>query len=138
MFESNITALLAIAVPTAVDPRSKAFISPTTTVAPSSIFNSAAVDCAVCYMVYDGSGDIEDPNVKAPKANFKIIITVPLFSNEGNLNGIEDNIVRVFNLLAASSYTYNVTDVSAPAVLSAVSGDLLTCNINISVLTSWS
>jgi len=71
-------------------------------------------------------------------ANFKIIITVPLFDNEGNLNGIEDNVVRVFNLLAASSYTYNVTEVSAPAVLNAVSGDLLTCNINISVLTSWS
>ena len=77
-------------------------------------------------------------NTVSPLANFKIIITVPLFDNEGNLNGIEDNIVRVFNLLAASSYTYNVTEVSAPAVLNAASGDLLTCNINISVLTSWS
>ena len=77
-------------------------------------------------------------NPIAPLANFQLSILVPLLDNEGNLNGIEDNIVRVFNLLAASSYTYNVTDVSAPAVLSAVSGDLLTCNINISVLTSWS
>ena len=74
----------------------------------------------------------------SPMANFKIVMTVPLFDNEGNLNGIEDDIVRVFNLLAASSYTYNVTEVSAPAVLNAASGDLLTCNINISVLTSWS
>jgi len=74
----------------------------------------------------------------SPMANFTISIMVPLLDNEGNLNGIEDDVVRVFNLLAASSYTYNVTDVSAPAVLSAVSGDLLTCNINISVLTSWS
>ena len=77
-------------------------------------------------------------NTIAPMANFTISVMVPLLDNEGNLNGIEDNIVRVFNLLAASSYTYNITDVSAPAVLSAVSGDLLTCNINISVLTSWS
>jgi hypothetical protein len=77
-------------------------------------------------------------NTIAPLANFQLSIIVPLLDNEGNLNGIEDNIVRVFNLLAASSYTYNVTDVSAPAVLSAASGDLLTCNINISVLTSWS
>jgi hypothetical protein len=77
-------------------------------------------------------------NTIAPMANFTISVMVPLLDNEGNLNGIEDNIVRVFNLLAASSYTYNVTEVSAPAVLSAVSGDLLTCNINISVLTSWS
>ena len=77
-------------------------------------------------------------NTIAPMASFVVSIMVPLLDNEGNLNGIEDNIVRVFNLLAASSYTYNITDVSAPAVLSAVSGDLLTCNINISVLTSWS
>jgi hypothetical protein len=74
----------------------------------------------------------------SPMANFVVSIFVPLLDNEGNLNGIEDDIVRVFNLLAASSYTYNVTDVSAPAVLNAASGDLLTCNINISVLTSWS
>jgi hypothetical protein len=74
----------------------------------------------------------------SPMANFTISVMVPLLDNEGNLNGIEDNIVRVFNKLATSSFTYNVTEVSAPAVLSAVSGDLLTCNINISVLTSWS
>jgi hypothetical protein len=74
----------------------------------------------------------------APMANFQLSILVPLLDNEGNLNGIEDDIVRVFSLLAASSYTYNVSEVSAPAVLNAVSGDLLTCNINISVLTSWS
>jgi hypothetical protein len=74
----------------------------------------------------------------SPMASFVVTILVPLLDNEGNLNGIEDNVVRVFNLLAASSYTYNVTEVSAPAVLNATSGDLLTCNINISVLTSWS
>jgi hypothetical protein len=74
----------------------------------------------------------------SPMANFTISVMVPLLDNEGNLNGIEDNIVRVFNKLYASSFTLNVTEVSAPAVLSAVSGDLLTCNINISVLTSWS
>jgi hypothetical protein len=76
-------------------------------------------------------------NTIAPMAHFTISVMVPLLDNEGNLNGIEDNIVRVFNKLAASSYTYNVTEVSAPAVLSAVSGDLLTCNINVSILTEW-
>jgi hypothetical protein len=74
----------------------------------------------------------------SPMANFVISVFVPLLDNEGNLNGIEDNIVRVFNLLAASSFTYNVTEVSAPSVLSAVSGDLLQCSINISILTTWS
>jgi hypothetical protein len=77
-------------------------------------------------------------NTVSPLANFKIIITVPLFDNEGNLNGIETNVVRVFNLLAASSLTYNVGSVSAPSVLNAASGDLLSCEMSVSILTSWS
>jgi hypothetical protein len=77
-------------------------------------------------------------NTVSPLANFKIIITVPLFDNEGNLNGIETNLVRVFNLLAASSLTYNVGSVSAPSVLNAASGDLLSCEMSVSILTSWS
>ena len=73
-----------------------------------------------------------------PTANFKIIITVPLFDNEGNLNGIESSVVSVFNKLAASNLVYNVGSVSAPSVLNAASGDLLSCEISVSILTSWS
>jgi len=101
---------------------------------PTPIANSVIVAPADPYITPSNNSY----NTIAPLANFQLSILVPLLDNEGNLNGIEDNVVRVFNLLAASSYTYNITDVSAPAVLSAVSGDLLTCNINISVLTSWS
>jgi hypothetical protein len=74
----------------------------------------------------------------SPLANFKIIMTVPMFDNQGNLAGIENTIVAVFNKLAASSIVLNVTSVSAPSVLSVASGDLLTSDITISVLTSWS
>jgi hypothetical protein len=74
----------------------------------------------------------------SPLANFKIILTVPMFSNEGNLQGIEETIVAVFGLLAASSIVFNVTAVSAPSVLTLPSGDLLTSDLQISVLTSWS
>jgi hypothetical protein len=74
----------------------------------------------------------------APTANFKIIITVPLFDNEGNLNGIEDSVVSVFNKLYNSGLTYNVSAISAPSVLNAASGDLLSCEISVSILTSWS
>ena len=74
----------------------------------------------------------------SPMANFKIIMTVPMFSNEGNLQGIEDTIVAVFGLLAASSIVFNVTAVTAPSVLTLPSGDLLTSDLLISVLTSWS
>ena len=77
-------------------------------------------------------------NTVAPMANFKIIITVPLFSNEGNLNGIETALVGVFNNLAASSLVYNVGAVSQPSILSAASGELLSCEMRLSVLTTWS
>ena len=74
----------------------------------------------------------------SPLANFKITILVPLLDNQGNLAGIEDNIVRVFQLLAASSISFQVNAVSAPAVLNAPTGDLLTCDIAVSTLTEWS
>jgi hypothetical protein len=77
-------------------------------------------------------------NAVAPLANFNINIFVPLLDNEGNLNGIEDRIVALFNKLSASSIVYNVGDVSAPSVLTSATGDLLTCSMQVSVLTSWS
>ena len=101
---------------------------------PSPIANSLVISPADPYISPSNGWH----STISPMANFQLSVLVPLLDNEGNLNGIEDNIVRVFNLLAASSYTYNVTDVSAPAVLNLDTGALLTCNINISVLTSWS
>lgn len=77
-------------------------------------------------------------NQISPKANFKLLLTVPLFDNEGNLQGIEDMLVGVFNLLATSSLDFTIGSVSTPAVLNAPSGDLLTCEIAVSILTSWS
>jgi hypothetical protein len=74
----------------------------------------------------------------SPLASFKIMIVAPLFDNEGNLNGIEDFVVAVFNKLAASNLTYNVGSVSAPSILNAASGELLSCEISLSILTSWS
>jgi len=74
----------------------------------------------------------------SPMANLKIIMTVPMFDNASNLIGIEETIVAVFNKLAASNIVFNITAVSAPSVLSVASGDMLTADFQISVLTSWS
>tara|TARA_R110000824_G_scaffold233952_1_gene422260 strand:+ start:716 stop:1105 length:390 start_codon:yes stop_codon:yes gene_type:complete len=79
-----------------------------------------------------------DRTAISPMANFKIAILVPLLDNEGNLAGIEADVVKVFQLLEASSIVFNVGSVSAPSVLSIASGDLLTCDIAISTLTEWS
>ena len=77
-------------------------------------------------------------NTVSPLANFKILITAPAFDNQGNLKGIEDFIVAVVNKLAASTLVYNISSVSAPAITNAASGDLLTSEITLSILTSWS
>ena len=98
------------------------------------IVNSVVISPADPYLTPNNNGY----NTIAPLANFSINIFVPLLDNEGNLNGIEDLLVAVFNKLAASSIVYNVGDVSAPSVLNAATGDLLTCSMQVSVLTSWS
>jgi hypothetical protein len=74
----------------------------------------------------------------APLATFNILIAVPAFDNQGNLASIETFLVAVFNKIAASSLALTVTSVSAPSILNAASGDLLTCTISISTLTTWS
>ena len=98
------------------------------------VANSVIVTPADPYIVPTNN----DYTAIAPMANFKISILVPLLDNEGNLAGIETDVVRVFQLLAASSIVFNVGSVSAPSVLSIASGDLLTCDIAISTLTEWS
>jgi hypothetical protein len=74
----------------------------------------------------------------SPLANFKIIMTVPMFDNQGNLQGIEELAVAVFNKLAASSIVMNVAAMSAPSVLDVPSGSLLTASFDVQILTSWS
>jgi len=73
-----------------------------------------------------------------PLANFRILITKPALDNQGNLAGMEDYIVAVVTKLAASALTLNISSISAPAIVSAQSGDLLVSEITVSILTSWS
>ena len=93
-------------------------------------------------IVAPGDGDYLTPSNNtnlgiSPMANLKIILTVPMLDNKGNLNGIETMACAVFKKLAQSTIVMNVGSMSAPSVLSVQSGDLLTASFNISVLTSW-
>jgi hypothetical protein len=74
----------------------------------------------------------------SPMANFKIIFNVPMLDNQGNLNGIETLAVAVFNKLVASTIVMNIAAMSAPTVLEAQSGTLLTASFDVQILTSWS
>lgn len=97
------------------------------------IANSVVVTPADPYVTPSNNGK----NTVAPLVNFNVNIFVPLLDNEGNLNGIEEMLVSVFNLLAASSIVYNVGTVSAPSVLTSTTGDLLTCSMQVSILSTW-
>lgn len=74
----------------------------------------------------------------SPLANFELRIFLPLLDNQGNLAGIEDTMVAVFNKLAASSIKFNVGSVTGLGTIDTESGTLLTATINISTLTEWS
>jgi hypothetical protein len=94
-------------------------------------------------VVAPSNGDYIVPNNNqwatiAPLANFEIRIYLPLLDNQGNLAGIEDTMVAVFNKLAASSIKFNVGSVSNLGTIDTESGTLLTATINISTLTEWS
>ena len=73
----------------------------------------------------------------APKANFKIIMIVPMYDNQGNLINIEDMVVGVFNKLATTTaLQISIGSVSAPSVLNGV--EMLQCELTLSIMTSWS
>jgi len=77
-------------------------------------------------------------NAISPMANLRILMTVPILDNQGNLAGLEEIITGVFNALAASSLNVAVNEVSDPSVMELASGDLLSAEMSISILTSWS
>jgi hypothetical protein len=94
-------------------------------------------------VVTPSSGDYLMPNNNqwatiAPMANLELRIYIPLLDNQGNLAGIEETMVAVFNKLAASSIKFNVGAVTGLGTIDTEAGTLLTATINISTLTEWS
>ena len=96
--------------------------------------NSVVVSTSDPYLVPSNNSN----NSLLCMANLKIIMTVPFLDNAGNLAGIEDTIVAVFNKLANSTLVFNINGASAPSILDAPSGAILVSDFSISTLTSWS
>jgi len=101
---------------------------------PTLLANSVSILPGDPYLVPSNN----DVTSIAPLANFNILIAAPALDNQGNLAGIESFIVAVVTKLNASSLVLNISSVSAPAIASVASGDLLTAQITVSILTSWS
>ena len=99
----------------------------------SPLANSVVVEPDDPYIVPSNNQHI----TVAPMANFRIKLYLPLLDNQGSLASMEDFIVDVFTKLAASSLNYNIGSVSGVSV-DTTAGDLLTTEIRLSILTSWS
>lgn len=77
-------------------------------------------------------------NSISPMAHFIVTMIVPLFDNQGNLQNIEDFIVQVFNKLSTAGFGIQVGDISGVKTLGVDAGQMLSADMQISVLTSWS
>jgi hypothetical protein len=99
----------------------------------SPLANSVVVEPDDPYIVPSNNQHI----TIAPLANFRIKLYLPLLDNQGSLASMEDFIVDVFTKLAASTLNYNIGSVSGVSV-DSTAGDLLTTEIRVSILTSWS
>lgn len=99
----------------------------------SPLANSVVVEPDDPYIVPSNNQHI----TIAPLANFRLKLYLPLLDNQGSLASMEDFIVEVFTKLAASSLNYNIGSVSGVSV-DTTAGDLLTTEIRLSILTSWS
>jgi hypothetical protein len=99
----------------------------------SPLANSVVVEPDDPYIVPSNNQHI----TIAPLANFRIKLYLPLLDNQGSLQDMETFIVGVFTKLAASSLNYNIGSVSGVSV-DTTAGDMLTTEIRLSLLTSWS
>jgi hypothetical protein len=99
----------------------------------SPLANSVVVEPDDPYIVPSNNQHI----TVAPLANFRIKLYLPLLDNQGSLASMEDFIVDVFTKLAASTLNYNIGSVSGVSV-DSTAGDMLTTEIRLSLLTSWS
>jgi hypothetical protein len=61
-----------------------------------------------------------------------------MLDNAGALATLENFMITVFQKMSQSGLTFNGPQISAPAVLSLQSGDLLAADLSIQILTSWS
>lgn len=77
-------------------------------------------------------------NTISPMAHFVITMIVPMFDNQGNLQGIEEFMVNVFNKLSTSGIKIQMNNISGVKVLGVDSGQMLSADMQIGVLTSWS
>lgn len=75
----------------------------------------------------------------SPTAHLRLTLTTELYDNQAALMNIENMTVQVFQKLsAADNLVFNVTNISAPTVLGDDAGKMLSVEMSIETLASWS
>lgn len=75
----------------------------------------------------------------SPMAHLRLTLTTELYDNQAALVNIENMTVQVFQKLsAAPDLVFNVKNISAPTVLGDEAGKMLSVEMTIETLASWS
>jgi hypothetical protein len=70
-------------------------------------------------------------------ANLKLTFTVPALDNQGNLAGIESIIQSAIAKLKTNLTGVTIRTVSAPQIFSLPSGDLMSADVSLQVITTF-
>lgn len=74
----------------------------------------------------------------APRANLRLTFTVPAMDNQSGLQNLENIIQSAVTRLKTNLPDVTIRTVSAPQLFSLPSGDLMSADVTIQTMTSWS
>jgi len=74
----------------------------------------------------------------SPRANLRLTFTVPAMDNQAGLQALENIIQSAITLLKTNRPTDTIKTVSAPQLFTLPSGDLMSADVTIQTMTSWS
>ena len=74
----------------------------------------------------------------SPRANLRLTFTVPALDNQSGLQKLEDIIQSAITRLKTNRPSDTIRTVSAPQLFTLPSGDLMSADVTIQAMTSWS
>lgn len=74
----------------------------------------------------------------SPRANLRLTFTVPALDNQGGLQALENIIQSAITKLKTNRPNDTIRTVSAPQLFTLPSGDLMSADVTIQTMTSWS
>lgn len=74
----------------------------------------------------------------APRANLRLTFTVPAIDNQSGLINLENIIQSCVTKLKTNQPSATIRTVSAPQLFTLPSGDLMSADVTLQIMTSWS